>query len=64
MLVDAAANTELEDEIREAIEDGDARITDLHVWQVGRSKFAAIVAPGRRGTTLASRGLCQTGPGA
>lgn len=44
VLVDAAANIELEDEIREAIEDGDARITDLHVWQVGPGKFAAIVA--------------------
>ena len=30
--------------IREGIEaDGDSKITDLHVWQVGSGKFAAIV---------------------
>ncbi|OJU84002.1 MAG: cation transporter [Shinella sp. 65-6] len=44
VLVDAAANPSLEDEIREAIEDGDAQITDLHVWRVGPGKFSAIVA--------------------
>ena len=32
-------------EIRKAIEaDGDARITDLHIWQVGVNKFAAIIS--------------------
>ncbi len=44
VLVDAAANPQLELEIRQAVEDGDARITDLHVWQVGPGKFAAIVS--------------------
>ncbi len=44
VLVDAAANPHLEEEIREAIEDGDARITDLHVWRVGPGKYAAIVS--------------------
>jgi cation diffusion facilitator family transporter len=44
VLVDAAGNASLEAEIREAIEDGDARITDLHVWQVGPGKYAAIVS--------------------
>jgi len=44
VLVDAAANPALETEIREAIEDGDARIVDLHVWRVGPGKFAAIVS--------------------
>jgi Co/Zn/Cd efflux system component len=30
--------------IREGIEeDGDSKITDLHIWQVGAGKFAAIV---------------------
>ena len=30
--------------IREGIEgDGDSRITDLHIWQVGSGKFAAII---------------------
>ena len=31
--------------IREGIEnDGDSKITDLHIWQVGMNKFAAIVS--------------------
>lgn len=31
-------------EIREVIEEGDvsARISDLHVWQVGRGKFTCV----------------------
>lgn len=44
VLLDAVDNRSLEEEIREGIEDGDARITDLHVWQVGPGKFAAIVS--------------------
>ena len=44
VLVDAAVNPSLEDEIREAIEDGETSITDLHVWRVGPGKFAAIVS--------------------
>lgn len=44
VLVDAAANPALETEIREVIEDGDARITDLHVWRVGPGKFATIIS--------------------
>jgi cation diffusion facilitator family transporter len=31
--------------IREGIEeDGDSKITDLHIWQVGVNKFAAIIS--------------------
>lgn len=44
VLVDATPTAALEQEVREAIEDGDARIADLHVWQVGPGKFAAIVS--------------------
>jgi cation diffusion facilitator family transporter len=44
VLVDGAANTALEEEIREAIDDGDARISDMHVWRVGPGKFAAIIS--------------------
>ncbi len=44
VLVDAVGNRELEQEIRTAIEDGDASIVDLHVWQVGPGKYAAIVS--------------------
>lgn len=35
---------DLPEEIREAIETGEDRITDLHVWQVGPGHHAAIVA--------------------
>ena len=39
------ATTDLPDEIHRAIEsDGDSIVTDLHVWQVGSGKFAAIVS--------------------
>jgi cation diffusion facilitator family transporter len=39
------ASSDLPDEIRRAVEsDGDSLITDLHVWQVGAGKFAAIVS--------------------
>jgi cation diffusion facilitator family transporter len=44
VLVDASANPGLEAEIREAIEDGDARIIDLHVWRVGPGRYAAIIS--------------------
>ena len=39
------AHSDLPDEIRKAVEsDGDSMVTDLHVWQVGVGKFAAIVS--------------------
>ncbi|HRZ57013.1 MAG TPA: CDF family Co(II)/Ni(II) efflux transporter DmeF [Candidatus Paceibacterota bacterium] len=38
-------SSDLPDEIRRAVErDGDALISDLHVWQVAARKFAAIVS--------------------
>lgn len=38
-------SSDLPEEIRRAVEsDGDSLITDLHVWQVGAGKFAAIVS--------------------
>jgi cation diffusion facilitator family transporter len=38
------ADTDLPVVVRESIEsDGDSLITDLHVWQVGAGKFAAII---------------------
>lgn len=38
-------SSDLPDEIRRAVEgDGDSIVTDLHVWQVGTGKFAAIVS--------------------
>lgn len=51
ILLDAQMDAPVVEEIREAIEDSglDARISDLHVWQVGRGKFAcaAEVVTGR-----------------
>lgn len=44
VLVDAASNPHLAAEIRAAIEDDDTVIADLHVWQVGPGKYAAIVS--------------------
>jgi cation diffusion facilitator family transporter len=39
------SSSDLPEEIRRAIEaDGDSIVTDLHVWQVGAGKFAAIVS--------------------
>lgn len=39
------ASSDLPEEIRRAVEaDGDALVTDLHVWQVSAGKFAAIVS--------------------
>src|SRR5215468_2078236 len=39
------ASSDLPDEIRRAIQtDGDSVVTDLHVWQVGIGKFAAMIS--------------------
>jgi cation diffusion facilitator family transporter len=38
-------SSDLPDQIRRAVEsDGDSLITDLHIWQIGSGKFAAIVS--------------------
>jgi Co/Zn/Cd efflux system component len=46
ILLDKEPETsDLNSEIRKAIEaDGDSVITDLHIWQVGVKKFAAIIS--------------------
>ena len=42
-------HSDLSSEIHKAIEwDGDALITDLHIWQVGMRKFAAIISVAAR----------------
>jgi Co/Zn/Cd efflux system component len=45
-LLDRTPETsDLPEEIRRAVEsDGDSLVSDLHVWQVGVGKFAAIVS--------------------
>ena len=45
VLLDGQTAPHLSQEIREAVEqDGDTRIADLHVWQVGVGQFSAIVS--------------------
>jgi cation diffusion facilitator family transporter len=46
ILLDAEMDAPVVAEIREAIEQGEvpARITDLHVWRVGRAKYAVVVS--------------------
>lgn len=43
VLLDREMDAPVVQEIREALEDGDAVIVDLHVWRVGPGKFACIV---------------------
>jgi len=45
VLLDRVPDDALAKSIRTAVEgEGDARVTDLHLWQVGPGRFAAIVA--------------------
>ncbi|WP_417282714.1 CDF family Co(II)/Ni(II) efflux transporter DmeF [Comamonas sp.] len=46
VLLDAEMNAPVTEEIREAIAEGpyQAVITDLHVWRVGKGKYACIIA--------------------
>ena len=46
VLLDAEMDAPLVREVREVIEHGQvpARITDLHVWRVGRAKYACVVS--------------------
>jgi cation diffusion facilitator family transporter len=45
VLVDATADAELRAQIRRAVEcDGDARVADLHVWQVGGQAWSAALS--------------------
>ena len=44
-LVDASRDTHLPGQLRERLEsDGDAKVADLHVWQVGPQAYAAAVS--------------------
>ena len=51
--------SDLNEEIRKSIEaDGDSVITDLHIWQVGVQKFAAIISYPSGGLRLGKRREC------
>jgi len=43
VLLDREMDAPVVQEIREALDDGDTVIADLHVWRVGPEKFACIV---------------------
>jgi cation diffusion facilitator family transporter len=44
VLLDAEMDAHVVDEVREALEDGQTRIVDLHVWRVGRASFSVSLA--------------------
>jgi cation diffusion facilitator family transporter len=44
VLVDADAAPDRYTEVREAIEDGDALITDLHIWRLGPGHYGVVVS--------------------
>lgn len=44
VLVDADAAAERYDEVREALEDGDAAVGDLHIWRVGPGSYAVLAS--------------------
>jgi cation diffusion facilitator family transporter len=46
VLLDAEMDSPVVEEVREVIERGEvpARITDLHVWRVGRARYACVVS--------------------
>jgi len=56
VLLDREMDHPVVDEIREAIEDngraGDTHIADLHVWRVGKAKYACAVSVVTRDSTL------------
>ncbi|TDR45622.1 cation diffusion facilitator family transporter [Tahibacter aquaticus] len=63
ILLDAEMDAPVVAEIREAIEGGEvpARISDLHVWQVGRGKFACaaeVVTPSAVDSDHFRRAIC------
>ena len=44
VLVDAEAASERYTEVREALEDRDAALGDLHIWRIGPGKYAVIAS--------------------
>jgi cation diffusion facilitator family transporter len=46
ILLDAEMDAPVVAEVRDAVEKGEvpARITDLHVWRVGRTKYAVVLS--------------------
>lgn len=44
VLVDAEADNDRYVEVRDALEDGDATVGDLHIWRIGPGKYAVIAS--------------------
>lgn len=44
VLLDVNHNTKLNDRIRNAVEEKNTKITDLHVWRVGSGHYSAIIS--------------------
>lgn len=44
VLLDASVDARLADRVRRAVEGGDARVTDLHLWRLAPGKHAVIVS--------------------
>ena len=44
MLLDVSFDKRLEGDIRARLENGDDRVTDLHVWQLGPGHCAAVIS--------------------
>lgn len=59
VLLDREMDHPLVGEIREVVESEDTRITDLHVWRVGKSSYACALSVLTRDVTLTPAGLRQ-----
>jgi cation diffusion facilitator family transporter len=44
ILLDREMDTAMAADIRQALEDADVRVSDIHLWRVGQNKYACIVA--------------------
>jgi cation diffusion facilitator family transporter len=60
VLLDREMDHPVVDEIRECLESGDTRITDLHVWRVGRQTYSCAIALVTRDETLTAQRVRET----
>lgn len=60
VLLDREMDHPVVDEIRECVESGDTRITDLHVWRVGRQTYSCAITVVTRDETLTARHVRET----
>jgi cation diffusion facilitator family transporter len=60
VLLDREMDHPVVNEIRECVESGDTRITDLHVWRVGRQTYSCAIALVTRDETLTAQRVRET----